>query len=148
MGLLLDQNPELFLVHISLHLSNLCVHTSYFNFLVIQYIQSCDHLSFPSNGIERGWACTRRRVKPGSKDITSSFLKNGYEDVLRFYIFKWWFQTIVNNWDLQQGASMADVEKRKSFADMKLVDFTSGFSNFEVGRKDLNPTSLPRIYNP
>merc|ERR1712130_169379 len=31
----------------------------------------------------------------------------------------------------QQGASMADVEKRKSFADMKLVDFTSGFSNFE-----------------
>ena len=30
---------------------------------------------------------------------------------------------------------MADVEKRKSFADMKLVDFTSGFSNFEVGRK-------------
>ena len=43
---------------------------------------------------------------------------------------------------------MADVEKRKSFADMKLVDFTSGFSNFEVGRKELNPTSLPRIYNP
>ena len=33
---------------------------------------------------------------------------------------------------------MADVEKRKSFADMKLVDFTSGFSNFEVGSKDLN----------
>jgi len=31
----------------------------------------------------------------------------------------------------QQGSSMADVEKRKSFADMKLVDFTSGFSNFE-----------------
>jgi len=30
-----------------------------------------------------------------------------------------------------QGASMADVEKRKSFADMKLADFTSGFSNFE-----------------
>merc|ERR1719347_991355 len=30
-----------------------------------------------------------------------------------------------------QAASMADVEKRKSFADMKLVDFTSGFSNFE-----------------
>merc|ERR550517_2150981 len=30
-----------------------------------------------------------------------------------------------------QNASMADVEKRKSFADMKLVDFTSGFSNFE-----------------
>merc|ERR1719347_2001840 len=30
-----------------------------------------------------------------------------------------------------QGSSMADVEKRKSFADMKLVDFTSGFSNFE-----------------
>ena len=54
----------------------------------------------------------------------------------------------MNNWDLEQGASMADVEKRKSFADMKLVDFTSGFSNFEVGRKELNPTSLPRIYNP
>ena len=27
---------------------------------------------------------------------------------------------------------MTDVEKRKSFADMKLVDFTSGFSNYEV----------------
>ena len=34
---------------------------------------------------------------------------------------------------VQQGASMADVEKRKSFADMKMADFTSGFSNFEVG---------------
>ena len=34
---------------------------------------------------------------------------------------------------------MADVEKRKSFADMKLVDFTSGFSNFEVCRKQQNP---------
>ena len=29
-------------------------------------------------------------------------------------------------------ATLAEVEKRKSFADMKLVDFTSGFSNFEV----------------
>ena len=36
---------------------------------------------------------------------------------------------------------MADVEKRKSFADMKLVDFTSsGFSHFEVGGESLNPT--------
>jgi len=30
-----------------------------------------------------------------------------------------------------QNVSMADIEKRKSFADMKLVDFSSGFRNFE-----------------
>ena len=40
---------------------------------------------------------------------------------------------------------MADVEKRKSFADMKLADFTSGFSNFEV---ESTPISLPNNYNP
>merc|ERR1719174_3261867 len=34
------------------------------------------------------------------------------------------------------GASMADVEKRKSFADMKLADFTSGFSNFEENEEE------------
>ena len=33
---------------------------------------------------------------------------------------------------MASSANMAEVEKRKSFADMKLVDFTSGFSNFEV----------------
>ena len=27
---------------------------------------------------------------------------------------------------------MTDIEKRKSFADMKLVDFTSGFTESEV----------------
>ena len=67
---------------------------------------------------------------------------------VHLYEFKWYYKTTENRvshhepkqqqhletWDenLQQGASMADVEKRKSFADMKLVDFTSGFSNFEV----------------
>ena len=49
---------------------------------------------------------------------------------------------LVQGGGLEQGAStasmtssstLAEVEKRKSFADMKLVDFTSGFSNFEVG---------------
>ena len=33
---------------------------------------------------------------------------------------------------MASSATLAEVEKRKSFADMKLVDFTSGFSNFEV----------------
>ena len=33
---------------------------------------------------------------------------------------------------MASSATMAEVEKKKSFADMKLVDFTSGFSNFEV----------------
>ena len=41
---------------------------------------------------------------------------------------------------MASSATLAEVEKRKSFADMKLVDFTSGFSNFEVGRKQLNQT--------
>jgi len=30
--------------------------------------------------------------------------------------------------------SMDDIEKRKSFADMKLVDFTSGSGNIEVNK--------------
>merc|ERR1711963_798295 len=47
---------------------------------------------------------------------------------------------LVQGGGAEQGAStatmatsstLAEVEKRKSFADMKLVDFTSGFSNFE-----------------
>ena len=37
-----------------------------------------------------------------------------------------------NTASMASSASLAEVEKRKSFADMKLVDFTSGFSNFEV----------------
>ena len=44
---------------------------------------------------------------------------------------------------MASSANMAEVEKRKSFADMKLVDFTSGFSNFEVGWKELNNPSPP-----
>merc|ERR1712223_2230152 len=32
---------------------------------------------------------------------------------------------------MTSSSTLAEVEKRKSFADMKLVDFTSGFSNFE-----------------
>ena len=65
--------------------------------------------------------------------------QNIYETKQQYFLRHLWGLHIDD--PIAQGASMADVEKRKSFADMKLVDFTSsGFSHFEVGREYLNPT--------
>ena len=67
--------------------------------------------------------------------------QNIYETKQQYFLRHLWGLHIDD--PIAQGASMADVEKRKSFADMKLVDFTSsGFNHFEVGGEYLNPTPV------